>query len=197
MTDEFKCEFLDIPEHCVFPVTDETPLKSGRYHGSMFTVPGYGITTWVVGGYIKVDWQALLEQGLEEQTIIDLCLAHMNAPVVLPSGKIRKGNKNKYGMHFGMCVQHKFREKNGQRVIECLLTTDKHLSKHFWSEGILVSGGIAARGGRRKLEQNTDVESEVVDEQVIALVKENKPSSGRVCSKCGQPGHNSRTCKKN
>jgi len=220
MTDdnEFKCEFLEIPEYRIFPVTKDTVFKKGRYHGSVFTVPGYGTSTWVIAGYIKVDWKQLQKQGLSNQEILDRCITYLNAPTVMASGKVRKNAKNKYDMTFGSCIHHKFIEADNQPVIECYLTTNKHNSKHFWSEGILMSGGIAARGGKKKLEQNEDVLDDIVDPTVEViesldedkmpkkkgkipkasnkLIKKEKKPSGRVCGRCGQPGHNARTCGK-
>ena len=50
---EIVCNFKDVREWGdLYP--DETKTKKGRYHGSSFPIPGFGINQWVVCGYLEI-----------------------------------------------------------------------------------------------------------------------------------------------
>jgi len=127
---EIACSWKPIDEYGFGSAKDEK--KDGRYHGSMFwDVKGFGTKRWVVGGYLKGDFQKYLDGGLSEKEVVEGCLAHLNLPP--PRKKFHKKQPNSL---YGYLEYYK--HKIIPDAIEVLVITDERKNKRFWSEGSVV-----------------------------------------------------------
>ena len=135
---EFECHFLEMHE---FPSLKMNSLEEGealkpvRYHGSMFwNVKGFGVSRWVLGGYIVVDWEELRSQGYSDEEIYKGCAKFLNKPP-----KRRKFQRRIRRPLFGNLspspVKVAPRTKFGRKVLEVLAITDKRKLKSAWGEG--------------------------------------------------------------
>ena len=125
-----KCDLVEIPEYTIFGVSDDSKLKHGRYHGSMFwDIPEFAVKRWVVAAKIE-----LLEdiKGVCDQEVIERCVEFINTPP--PRKKFeRRKKKPKYGkLELYKAKVHRSEEGT---YISALLITDKRKSKHFWGRG--------------------------------------------------------------
>jgi len=131
--EEIECDLRDVAEFYEYAAAPEE-RKKGRYHGSMFwSIRGFGRKKWVVGAYLDVDYTPYIEQGLEKEEIIQLCLNHLNSPP-----KRKKFQKKTESPLYGNLeiYSYKFRvSKSGNQFIEALLVTDQRKNKNFWGEG--------------------------------------------------------------
>tara|TARA_Y100000114_G_scaffold141087_1_gene146551 strand:+ start:295 stop:792 length:498 start_codon:yes stop_codon:yes gene_type:complete len=135
---EFKCRFVDIRQHgCVSSneLENGDEVKMARYHGSNFwNIKGFGVSRWVICGYISVDWKGLMEQGYTTEDIFRGCVKHLNKPP-----ERRKFQKRILKPLFGIlqpeAIKVNARERNGQQVLEVLAITNKRKSKYVWGEG--------------------------------------------------------------
>lgn len=132
MTDKIECTFRQIKNSKL----EET--RSGRYSQSMhWEIPEFGVSKWVILGYLDIDWQKLKnEDYLSETDILDRCLLHLNET---PPRK--KFQKKEPRPKFGKLEKYKahFKVKNKPFIIVELLT-DQHDNENFWAEGPLLSG---------------------------------------------------------
>ena len=83
---EFECRLLDLNEFQTLRINseesgDETRLA--RYHGSNFwSIKGFGVSRWVIGGYIVIDWKQLMQEGNSVEDIYRGCVKFLNKPPV-------------------------------------------------------------------------------------------------------------------
>ena len=65
---EFQCSFQEMYEYMSLGFSsteDRKETRFARYHGSNFwKIQGFGVSRWVIGGYLQINWQELMEQGL-------------------------------------------------------------------------------------------------------------------------------------
>ena len=120
--------------------------KYGRYLSSYFHIKGYGKKCWVVGVRIQVDHALYLAQGRTPEQIMLECIEHLNFPPKSKYGKKRR-RQPLYGKFRETAHSFKFKVKDGDKIIEALLVTDRRKSKHFWGEGIKAN---YSTWGRRK-----------------------------------------------
>lgn len=135
---EFKCSFTDIRQYsCVSPTHLEngSEVRMARYHGSNFwEIKGFGVSRWVIGGYIAVDWHSLMEEGYTVEDIFKGCVKFLNKPPERRRFQ-KRISKPLFGILQPEAVKLTAREKDGQRVLEVLAVTNKRKSKYVWGEG--------------------------------------------------------------
>tara|TARA_B100000676_G_C17925005_1_gene757641 strand:- start:594 stop:1109 length:516 start_codon:yes stop_codon:yes gene_type:complete len=113
----------------------EGPKKSGSYHGSVWhEVSGFGVSKWVVGCYVIVDYEKYRADGLTDDEIVRGCVEFLNCP---PKRKkyAKRTPKPLYGTLDDMPVRHQFKEKNGEKCIMMMLVTDQRKNRNFFGEG--------------------------------------------------------------
>lgn len=145
---EFECYFQELHE---FPSVNMNSLESGdslkpvRYHGSMFWgIKGFGVSRWVLGGYIVVDWRELRDQGYSDEEIYKGCVKYLNKP---PKRKKfqRRISRPLFGNLSPEPVKVAAREKFGKRVLEVLAVTDKRKLRSAWGEGTTLPSRVKKR----------------------------------------------------
>lgn len=145
---EFKCRFMDMHEFMSLGFSgennDETRLA--RYHSSNFwSVDGFAVNRWVIGGYIQINWKQLMDEGYSIEDIYRGCIKHLNNPP-----ERRKFEKRITKPLFGILqpepVKVTPREKNGKEVLEVLAVTNKRKSPHVWGEGQTVPTKVSRKG---------------------------------------------------
>ena len=114
-----ECEFVKVPQY--FHVSSEEN-KDGRYMTSVYSVEDFGRKKWIVGGYLKADWNKFRSLKLGEQEIIQKCINYLNS---LDYGKY--GNLQVYNF--------RFIQKFGQEVAVVELITNERKNQNFWGEG--------------------------------------------------------------
>ena len=129
-----KCSFRKRPEFGN-TLSDWKPRKKklGRYHGSNFyNIKGFGTSKWVVTCKIEVDYEPHLLEGKSEADVISACLDYLNQ---VPPRK--KYAKKKPVAPYGKleCHTAAFKEDEGGRFIQALLTIDQRNNRFFWGEG--------------------------------------------------------------
>lgn len=146
---EFDCKFMKMHEYPSLRMNSAdggTDLRGARYHGSMFwKVKGFGVTRWVIAGYIILDWEDLIEQGLTKEDIFKGCAKFLNKPPVRKKFE-KRITKPLYGMLQPEPVKVTLREKNGVKVLEVLAVTNKRKSKWVWGEGPAIPTKVKRRG---------------------------------------------------
>ena len=129
------CHFLKQGEfESVVPNWDG-PKKCGNYHGSVWhEVEGFGVSHWVVGAHVVVDYEKYREQGMSDEEIIRGCIEYLNSP---PKRKkyAKRRPKPLYGKLGEFPLRHKFKEKSGKKCIMMILVTDQRKNKNFHGEG--------------------------------------------------------------
>jgi len=111
------------------------PKKSGSYHGSVWhEVSGFGVSKWVVGCYVIVDYEKLRSDGMVDEEILRGCIEYLNCP---PKRKkyAKRTPKPLYGNLDAMPVRHLFKEKDGKKCIMMMLVTDQRKNRNFFGEG--------------------------------------------------------------
>jgi hypothetical protein len=119
-----ECEFISIPQFSHAP-TGET--KAGRYMTSIYSIDGFGKNKWIVGGYIKADWEKYKILKWSDKEIVKRCVNYLNTITLNKKGKKKYGNLELY----------KFNRipKLGQEVIVAELIIDDRKNENFWGEG--------------------------------------------------------------
>ena len=129
------CHFLKQGEfESVVPNWDG-PKKCGNYHGSVWhEVDGFGVSKWVVGCHIVVDWEKYRSEGMTDDEILRGCIEFLNCP---PKRKkyAKRTPKPLYGKLDDVPLRHMFKEKNGIKCIMVILVTDQRKNRHFHGEG--------------------------------------------------------------
>lgn len=138
---EFRCSFLEMNEFPSLKMNSEENgegKKPVRFHGSNFwNVEGFGVSRWVIGGYIVVDWKSLTDQGYSYEEIFKGCAKFLNKP---PERKRfqKRIRRPLYGNLSAVPVKVQPRVKCGYDVLEVLAVTDKRKLKSAWGEGQTV-----------------------------------------------------------
>ena len=145
---EFECAFMKLHEYPSLRMNSAeggTDLRGARYHGSMFwSVKGFGTIRWVIAGYIVLDWEELLSQGLTKEEIFKGCAKFLNKPPVRKKFE-KRITKPLYGMLHPDPVKVTLREKDGVKVLEVLAITNKRESKWVWGEGPVLPTKVKRR----------------------------------------------------
>ena len=111
------------------------PRKRGTYHGSVWhDVDDFGISKWVVGCYVMVDYEKLRAEGSTDEEILKGCIEYLNHP---PKRKkyAKRTPKPLYGNLDELPIRHMFKEKHGKPSIMMLLVTDQRKNRNFFGEG--------------------------------------------------------------
>ncbi len=126
-----SCEWREMPEF--FHSREGQPNKKARYHGSVFPrVNGFGSKKWVVCGYLEVDYEPHLKQGVSKEEVVQRCINHLNKPP-----HRRKYQKKRSTPLYGNLSLYEYKFKNdGSPYIEVLVVTDERKNKNFWGCGI-------------------------------------------------------------
>lgn len=138
---------------------DGTDLKDGRYSQSYHNVPGFGVSQWVVLGYLEVDYQSLEYDGKTREEIIKGCAEFLSQPP--PRKKYQKKTpKPPYGNLEPLPApwlgpdRYSVKPKPGfenRLIVEFI--TDQRKNKNFWGEGPTFIGG-KTKAARKKKEKN-------------------------------------------
>jgi hypothetical protein len=114
-----ECELLPVQQYSHLQGTE---TKSGRYMTNYYDVPDFGRKCWVVGAYIKTDWEKH-KQNLET---IQKCINYLNS----------LGKKKKiYGNLKIFKESVKFLEKSKQKVAVVEMVIEDRKNENFWGEG--------------------------------------------------------------
>lgn len=130
------CHWLKQHQFGDFVPNQDGPKKCGNYHGSVWhEVEGFGVSKWVVGGHIVVDYDKYRSQGYTDEEILRGCIEYLNCP---PKRKkyARRTPKPLYGKLDDFPVRHRFGEKHGEKTIMMLLATNERKNKNFHGEGM-------------------------------------------------------------
>ena len=129
-----KCSLRSMEEYGKWLPGYNTKTKLGKYHGSTFHFKSFGITHWVVGVYILIDYKKFLAEGLSEEDVVSGCIEYLNQPP--PRKKYQKKKSvPPYGQFKKLPHHYQFRENDDGTFIEALLITDQRKNKNFWGAG--------------------------------------------------------------
>lgn len=138
---EHECRLLELKEYPSLRYSseeNETDTRLARYHGSNFwSIKGFGVSRWVIGGYIVIDWKQLLSEGHSIEDVYRGCVKFLNKPPVRRKFQ-KRITKPLFGILQPEPVKLTPREKDGQLVLEVLMLTNKRKSKFVWGEGQTV-----------------------------------------------------------
>ena len=147
---EFKCSFQEMHEFMSLKFSsteDKRETRFARYHGSNFwKIQGFGVSRWVIGGYLQVNWRELMEKGHSIEDIFRGCVKHLNKPPERRKFQ-RRITKPLFGILQPEAIKISPREKNGRQVLEVLAVTNKRKSKYVWGEGQTVPTKVNRRKG--------------------------------------------------
>jgi hypothetical protein len=140
---EIECYFKPIGEYGdVLPAGPDDKKKLGIYEGCYLPIENFGFKKWSVVAYLipTKGIEYYLNEGLEEQEIVERCLTFLNKP---PTKRHRKSL-------YGTLEIYKFYFQKDKNRISISLLTDQKKNKHFWGKG--VSGNMQGYSpkGRRK-----------------------------------------------
>lgn len=152
------CEWVPIEKSSFIKDTED--LRSGRYSQCYFNVPGYGVSSWVVVGYLKVDYQKHLAEGKTLDEVAKDCADFLSQPP--PRKKYqKKPSKPLYGALQPLPAPWLGRDKvavkakpgfDNRLIVEFI--TDKRKNKNFWDEGPSLLGNITTKKVKKKKEKN-------------------------------------------
>lgn len=119
-----ECDFIQVPQYSHAPSQD---TKAGRYMTSIYSVDGFGKNRWIVGGYIKADFEKYKDLKWHDTEIVKRCVNYLNTMTINKKGKKKYGSLELY----------KFNKLNkfGQEVVVVELITDDRKNENFWGEG--------------------------------------------------------------
>lgn len=125
-TEIIECELLEMPEFMFLP---DGPKKSGRYMNNPYSFKEFGRRKWVVGAYIKANWDDIASLKLNDTEVIKRCINHLNT-----FGRKHK----KFGNLALFSKEIKYRVKYGQKVAIVEMTIEDRKNENFWGEGEIV-----------------------------------------------------------
>lgn len=141
--------------------TDSEETKLGRYSQSYHNVSGFGVSQWVVMGYLEVDYQSLEYDGKTREEIVEGCAEFLSQPP--PRKKYQKKKpKPKYGQLQPLPApwlgpnRYSVKQKPGfenRLIVEFI--TDQRKNKNFWGEGPTFIGG-KTKAARKKKEKTNE-----------------------------------------
>jgi len=119
-----ECEFMPITQFSHLKTDDK---KDGRYMTSIYSIDGFGRDKWVVGGYLKIDWNKYKVLRWHDSEVLKRCVNYLNSLTLGKKGKKKYGNLK----------LHKFNKitKNGEEVAVVEIITDDRKNENFWGEG--------------------------------------------------------------
>jgi hypothetical protein len=125
------CKWREIPEFLYS--RKGQPNRKARYHGSVFSqVKDFGSKRWVVCGYLEIDYEPYLREGVSKEEVARRCIEYLNRP---PDRK--KYQKKKVKPLYGSLTLYDYKFKNdGAPYIEVVVVTDERKNKNFWGQGI-------------------------------------------------------------
>lgn len=154
------CEWVGITKSAFMQESKET--KSGRYSQTNFNIPGYGFTSWVVVGYLKVDYNKYLLQNYTEEDVVTKCAEYLSKPP--PRKKYQKReSKPLYGTLTPLPApwrgpgKFSLKKRPGfddQLIVE--MVTDQRKNNNFWGEGPSLLGKTRKKPGRKKKEKKDE-----------------------------------------
>jgi len=119
-----ECEFISISQYSHAP-TGET--KAGRYMTSIYSVDGFGRNKWIIGAYLKIDWNKYKILRWHDSEVIKRCVNYLNSITINKKGKKKYGNLELYNFN----KINKF----GEEVAVVELIIDDRKNENFWGEG--------------------------------------------------------------
>lgn len=119
-----ECELIPVPQYSHMP-TGET--KYGRYMTSIYTLDGFGRNKWIIGAYIKADWDKYKSLKWQDSEIVKRCVNYLNSLTINKKGKKKYGNLE----------LHRFNKlkKYGQDLVVVEMVIDDRKNENFWGEG--------------------------------------------------------------
>lgn len=142
-----ECKLREIPKSSFLSKDLSSPKKFGRYLKSIFPqVEGYGESRWVVGCYVDLDYDSIL-QNMSEDEMISSIMEHLNQ--VPPRKKFeRRRTTSLYGKL--ELLSYKLKKTEDKSFIEMLLVTDDPKNTNFWGEGVTYVGKHKRRSRKAK-----------------------------------------------
>ncbi len=129
---KIECRLRPLTEFgSVLPTWNPNKKKAGRYACSRWAIPK---KRYPVLAYLDADnFDLLVDQGLDEGEILQMCLNHLNTP---PARKkfARRTPKPLYGSLDVYRATYK-RTPEGKAYFEVILTTNQRKNKNFWGNG--------------------------------------------------------------
>ena len=132
-----ECKLREIPKSSFSGKDLDSPMKFGRYMKSIFPqVNGYGDSHWVIGCYVDLDYDKVLER-LPEEEMMSSIMEHLNK--IPPRKKFeRRPTSSLYGNL--ELLSYKLKKVEDKPFIEMLLVTDDPKNTNFWGEGVIYVG---------------------------------------------------------
>lgn len=128
-----ECSFVSIKKS-IYTTEEET--KQGLYSSTVYNIPDFGVTKWVVCAYLSVDHKKYLDEGVTTRALIDGCLEHLNY-MPEPVRKTKKAQKPKYGnlqpLVSKITGEYDIKYKDDCIIVQ--LITDDRQNENFWGEG--------------------------------------------------------------
>ena len=140
---EIACQFKLVGEYGeVLQLDPDARKKCGIYEGSYLPIENYGFKKWSVVAYIIPDKGVpyYLDEGFEEQAIVEGCVEFLNKP---PTKRHRKPL-------YGKLEVYRFFFQAAENRISVSLLTDQRKNKHFWGKGVAGNMKGYSPTGRRK-----------------------------------------------
>lgn len=155
---EIECKWVKIPKSKM--AYDDGERKCGRYTSCFTPIENFGVSNWVVAGYVEVEYQKYLDEGYSYDEIVEGCANFLSMPP--PKVKYQKKAKPpKYGVltpllsSWSEYGKYSVKPKKGfdNRLIVEFITNERK-NKNFWSEGInYISTTKPSKRGRKKKEK--------------------------------------------
>jgi hypothetical protein len=119
-----ECDFLSIPQFSHCPTEDK---KCGRYMISVYSVKDFGKNKWVIGAYLKADWNKYKMLKWSDKEIVKRCVSYLNSLTINKKGKKKYGNLE--------LLNFRFIKKFNEDVAVVELIIDDRKNENFWGEG--------------------------------------------------------------
>jgi hypothetical protein len=119
-----ECELVSISQFSHCPSEEK---KSGRYMISVYSINDFGKNKWVVGVYLKADWNKYKLLKWNDKEIIKRCVNYLNSLTINKKGKKKYGNLELFNF--------RFIKKFNEDVAVVELITDDRKNENFWGEG--------------------------------------------------------------
>jgi hypothetical protein len=119
-----ECDLVPISQ---FAHMNNGETKSGRYMTSVYSIKGFGQNKWIVGAYLKADWDKYKVLKWHDSEVVKRCVNYLNSITINKKGKKKYGNLELY--KFNRIV------KSGEEVIVAELIIDDRKNENFWGEG--------------------------------------------------------------
>lgn len=132
-----ECQWVKIPKSTFLEGEGE---RCGRYTQSTHQIKGFGVSKWVVAGYLEVDYQKYIDEGMTLDEVAKGCAEYLSVPP--PRKKYqKKPSRPLYGSLTALPAPWLGKErvsvkayKDNQLIVE--FVTDERKNKNFWYEGM-------------------------------------------------------------